>query len=411
MAGLAVSSGAQVHSGSDRDNATEQRNKPYVVLVGLDGFRSDYATKYQATRLQALGEEGAHASLIPVFPSTTFPSFYSIVTGLYPEHHGIVAMDFYDSGRRRSFHYSTSDAADGSWYGGLPIWVLAERQGMRTAAFFWIGSDAQIAGTRPSAYVPWDGKISDEARADQVIAWLKLPPERRPHLITVYFSDVDEAGHRYGPDSPQTRDAVQRLDRLVGGLADGIRGLHLPVNLLVVSDHGMIRLKHTPIVLADYLDPADLPDAKKNDLNTFNLYADSPQQAERWYKALKGRDSRFEVYRRAEVPADLHYSANPRIGDIVVIPTEPAIVINEKAPGSALAAFFEKHSGSHGFPPRRVPEMAGIFYAVGPNIKTGMAIPPVEGIEIYPLVANILSLSIEAPIDARGTLASQIIRP
>ena len=249
-------------------------------------------------------------------------------------------------------------------------------------------------------------------RAAQVIAWLRLPPERRPHLITVYFSDADQAGHRFGPESPQMRDAVQHLDRLVGQMEDQIGDLKLPVNLLVVSDHGMIRLDHTPIVLADYLDASDLPDRTRNDApNNFNLYAGSPQQAERWYKALRGRDSRFDVYHRADVPSDLHYSANPRIGDIVVIPRVPAILLAERPSAAAVAAFFETHSGDHGFPPRRVPEMAGIFYGLGPNIKTGVAVQPVENIEIYSLVANILSLKTDTPIDARGTLTNQIFRP
>ena len=136
-------------------------------------------------------------------------------------------MDFYDPDRRRSFHHSdVKDSSDGSWYGGLPIWALAQRHGMRTASFFWVGSDAEIAGTRPSDYVPWDSKISNDARAAQVIAWLRLPPERRPHLITVSFSDADEAGHRFGPESPQVRAAVQRLDRLVGQMEDQIGDLN-----------------------------------------------------------------------------------------------------------------------------------------------------------------------------------------
>jgi alkaline phosphatase D len=251
---LGAVSTAQVRIGWDGDNTPEQQNKPYVVLVGLDGFRSDYAEKHHAVRLQSLGRDGVHTSLIPVFPSLTYPNFYSIATGLYPQNHGIVDNRFYDSLKQRVFRMSDkNESTDGTWYGGVPIWALAQRNGMRAATFFWVGSEAEIGGQRPSYYVPFDSKIPNEARVTQVVAWLKLPRAQRPHLITVSFTDADDAGHDFGPDSVEMQDAVQRLDRVVGELADHIKQLRLPVNLLVVSDHGMVQLNRTAIGLWDIL--------------------------------------------------------------------------------------------------------------------------------------------------------------
>ena len=205
-------------------NQAEQQQKHYVILVSLDGFRYDYAEKYRAENIRALGAAGAAAreGMIPAYPSLTFPNHYTLATGLYPEHHGIVANNFYDAQRKQTYRLGDpATVTDGSWYGGTPIWVLAEQQGMRAACFFWPGSEAEIQGTRPSYYMKYDDKVPDDARVQQVLAWLRLPAERRPHLITVYFADVDHAGHEYGPESEEVRTAVQVVDREIGMLRDG----------------------------------------------------------------------------------------------------------------------------------------------------------------------------------------------
>src|SRR5579859_6197912 len=206
-------------------NATQQVSKPYVILVSLDGFRYDYAKRHHAEHLLALAANGASASegMIPSYPSITFPNHYSIVTGLYPEHHGIVSNDFYDPALKETYSnsYAGTALADGTWYGGTPLWVLAEQQGMRSASFFWVGSEADVQGVRPSYYLRFDGKFPNGKRVEQVLAWLHLPPEQRPHFITLYFSDTDNAGHRYGPDSQQVAEAVHELDGEIGKLMDG----------------------------------------------------------------------------------------------------------------------------------------------------------------------------------------------
>ena len=265
-------------------NTAAQQAKPYVVLVSLDGFRYDYAKKYGAKHLLALGAQGAIAGqgMIPSYPSLTFPNHYTLVTGLYPEHHGIVANNFYDPIRKQ--RYSNSDpvtSSDGSWYGGTPLWVLAEKQGMRSACFFWPGSEAEIDGGRPTYYLKFDDHFPDAKRIEQVLAWLRMPPEQRPHFITLYYSNVDHAGHQYGPDSPQTAAAVEHVDQLVGDLWAQLRQLQLPVDLFVVSDHGMEREQGPWIDLDKYADLSNFTTVG------WLLYPNSEAAAEKAYQELK----------------------------------------------------------------------------------------------------------------------------
>ena len=289
-------------------NAEAQQAKPYVVMVSLDGFRYDYAKKYGAKHLLALGAEGAVATqgMIPAYPSLTFPNHYTLVTGLYPEHHGIVANSFYDPARKQRYSYNDSaTVTDGSWYGGTPLWVLAEKQGMRSACFFWPGSEAEIAGMRPTYYLKFDDHFPDDKRIQQVIAWLRLPAAQRPHFITLYYSTVDHAGHQYGPDSPQTAAAVAHVDQLMSGLWAALAKLQLPVDLIVVSDHGMEREQGPWIDLDKYTDLANFTTVGSL------LYPNSEAAAAKAYQELKIKTDAFTVYRNQRVPATCTTRAMP----------------------------------------------------------------------------------------------------
>ena len=383
-------------------NSAEQQKKHYVILVSLDGFRYDYAEKYRAEHLKALGKAGATApaGMIPAYPSLTFPNHYTLATGLYPEHHGIVANSFYDPQRKQSYRLSDAAAVtDGSWYGGTPIWVLAEQQGMRSACFFWPGSEAEIQGSRPSYYLKYDDKVADDKRVEQALAWLRLPAEQRPHLITLYFADVDHMGHEHGPDSEEVRAAVQLVDKEIGMLEKGLAELHLLVDVIVVSDHGMVQVQGDWITLDQYF-----PDAGAFEkIVSPALYAKSEADAQRAYEALKGKSDKFEVYRRAQMPAALHADSNPRFGDPIVVTNGPYLVrysapAQQPAPPGAptgLAMSAEhKQVGAHGFDPARVPDMKASFFAMGPDIRSGVTVEPFENVDVYPLVAKLLGLDI-----------------
>jgi predicted AlkP superfamily pyrophosphatase or phosphodiesterase len=367
-------------------NALGQENKPYVVLVSLDGFRYDYTERYHAKNLHALAALGASApeGMIPIYPSITFPNHYSIVTGLYPEHHGIVAMSFYDPKRKQRYAFNDpSSNGDGSWYGGIPLWSLAEKQGMRSACFFWPGSEAEIAGERPSYYLRFDDHFPDEARIQQVVAWLRLPSAQRPHFITLYYSDVDHAGHEFGPDSPQTAEAVHHVDDLIGVLEAKLKELNLPIDLFVVSDHGMEN------IAGNWIDLDHFADLSAFQTDGMLLYSSSEGDAQKAYEHLHGASDKFVVYRRRDIPKSLHYDENEREGDPVVVATGPYAI---RAHAANPADTVPKNKGGHGYDPQQFKTMRAIFFASGPDIRPNITVPPFENVNIYPLIAKILGL-------------------
>jgi alkaline phosphatase D len=384
-------------------NAPSQQDKPYVLLISLDGFRYDYAERDHAANLLALAKSGVTAkALIPSFPTTTFPNHYTIVTGLYPAHHGIVDNSFWDPAKNTEFRSSNSaSTTEGSWWGGTPLWVLAEQQGMRAASFFWPGSDAEIQHVRPTYYYKYNGKIPNDRRVEQVVEWLKLPKPARPHFITLYFSDVDHEAHQFGPDAPQTHEAIKTIDAELGKLFAEVRGLGVPLDIFVVSDHGMVAVTGD----VDMSKLADLDGVETAANSTdFKFYSSDPKRIDRLYSELQGKDSRIQVYRPNEIPERLHYSNNPRIGDLVALATAPVVLHLASKPGQTLPR------GMHGYDAARLPDMRGIFYAAGPDLKAGLTVEEFQNIHIYPLIAHILGLHAPAGIDGRSSVLAPILR-
>jgi predicted AlkP superfamily pyrophosphatase or phosphodiesterase len=371
-------------------NSAKALKQHYVVLVSLDAFRWDYARRYGAAHLLALGKQGVWApeGMLPSYPSLTFPNHYAIVTGLYPEHNGLVANSFYDPAREadgKPDRYAISDSkavTDGSWYSGVPLWSLAESEGMRTACLFWPGSEAKIAGEVPTDYLKFDDHVDESARIDQVLAWLGQPEATRPHFITLYYSDVDHAGHEFGPDSPETKAAVVRVDGLVGKLHAALDATGLPIDLVVVSDHGMVKIDGPWITLDQFADLSNFESAGPL------LYGKSEADRVRVYNQLKKASEKFEVYRRKDVPAGLHYNENPREGDPVVVATGPYAI---RAHGPGLDADGKPKPdrlpevGNHGFDPHMMPEMKASFFAAGPDIVRGKTVAPFENVNLYPM--------------------------
>ena len=367
-------------------NSKKARKAHYVVMVSLDGFRWDYAAKWGAPHLQEMAADGASTpdGMLPSYPSLTFPNHYTIVTGLYPEHHGIVDNIFLDPARGYEQYYYKEPAknSDGSWYGGVPLWSLAEQQKIQSASMFWVGADAKIAGKRPSYWVPFDDKFDDEKRIEQILVWLRLPKKERPHMITLYYSNVDHAGHDFGPEAEETGVAVHRVDALIGELREKLKATGLPVDLIVVSDHGMITLKDQKWVALDTMaDLNGVPQAGGL------MYPKTEAEKERVYEELKAKnDPRFAVYRLKDMPEQLHYNMNAREGDPVVEPLEAVPVrVHPTTPQI-------KAKGEHGWDPRLVPEMKAIFYAQGPDVKPGVKLETFENVNVYDFVCGILGL-------------------
>jgi predicted AlkP superfamily pyrophosphatase or phosphodiesterase len=382
-------------------NSPWAQSQHYVVLVSLDGFRFDYAKRDNATHLLALAKRGVSApqGMLPSYPSLTFPNHYSIVTGLYPEHNGLVANNFIDPDRGARYSYTDPQAVtDGSWYSGVPLWSLAESQGMRTACLFWVGSEAKIAGFLPTWYAHYDDKTertpeSQQARIDDAVALLRLPPADRPHFITIYFSEPDHEGHEFGPDAPQTRAAELKMDAIVGKLEAALKAMHLPIDLIIVSDHGMIKSE------GDWIDLDQFADLTGFDTVGSLLYGKTEDDRARVYNQLKRVSSQFVVYRLKNVPADLDYNQNPREGDPVVVATGP-YAIRAHAPAQALAPAPSAAQatskpptiGMHGFDPHLIPEMKASFFAAGPDLVAGKTVAPFENVNLYPWLAHMLGL-------------------
>jgi len=373
-------------------NSAWAQSQHYVVLVSLDGFRWDYAKRDKATHLLALARRGVWApeGMLPSYPSLTFPNHFTIVTGLYPEHSGLVANSFLDVERGARYSFTDPQAtADGSWYSGVPLWSLAESQGMRTASLLWVGAEAKIAGYQPSWYAHYDPKNeptpeSQQARIDDTVALLRLPPAERPHFIAIYYSEPDHEGHEFGPDAPQTRAAELKMDVLVGKLEAALKATGLPIDLVVVSDHGMIKSE------GDWINLDQFADLTGFDAVGSLLYGKSEDDRARVYDQFKHASSQFVVYRLKNVPANLNYNQNPREGDPVIVATGP-YAIRAHAP----AADRTDHSptiGMHGFDPHIVPEMKASFFAAGPDLVAGKTVAPFENVNLYPWLAHMLGL-------------------
>lgn len=370
-----------------------QTPRPHVLLISIDGFRYDYAAKHGAPNLTRLGEQGVRAeALIPQFPSTTFPNHYSIITGLRPEHDGIIENVFFDPARGSIFRYNRPETStDGSWYKGTPLWVLAEKQGVRTAAFFWPGADAEIQGIRPRDYRRYEQDIPNEERVRQVIDWFARPESVRPHFVTLYFSDVDSAGHDTGPDSPQTRGAVRKIDALLGQLMEGLRASGTPVNVFVVSDHGMIHpTEYVRVGAQGEFAGFEMATTSGADLR---LYTKDKALAQTTLAKLNQLDQRV----RATLVDD---------GQILITPTRTNLLYIEQPGGGAP----KLPAGTHGFDTQRVMEMRGIFYAQGPDLKTGIALPAFQNIDVYPAIAKLLRLTPPAELDGNPNTLTGILK-
>ncbi len=392
----------QVHTpgGTGGINHPSIGDRDYVVLVSFDGFRRDYLDRHETPHFDELGNSGLVAdALIPVFPSQTFSGHYSIATGLYPSRHGIVNNRFFDPLRDERFNYRDTDVVqDGTWYGGEPIWITAERQGMTTASFFFPGTEAPILGLRPSRWRTYDAGVPNRRRVEQVIEWLQLPPGERPHLITVYFSMVDGAGHNFGPEAPQLSRAIGTADRYLGMLMSEIASLAHGdrVNLVVVSDHGMAAVDHARQVVV-----SEVMDLRRTRLESFGPGVSvhiggngraGEQFASAFNAAVDPDDAR--AYIRADAPAHLHIGDNPSYGDVLLIPSE-----------GVLVRFRERTSrptATHGWDPT-LPSMHGIFLAAGPTIVAGAQLPAIEHVHVYPFLAHLLGLTPNPDID--GDLA------
>jgi predicted AlkP superfamily pyrophosphatase or phosphodiesterase len=388
--------------------------RPTVILISIDGFRFDYLSRFKPPNLSALARDGVRARwMTPAFPSLTFPNHYTIATGLYPEEHGIICNDIYDPVFAALFSVSSKEGLqDGRWWGGEPIWVTAEEQGQRAACYFWPGSEAEIAGKTPTFWKPYDGKVPNSERVDTVLSWLDLPAEQRPTFISLYFSDVDTAGHDFSPNSSEVGDAISQVDSAIGRLMQGLRSrsLYDKVNVMVVSDHGMATIKPRNVVILDDRFQASRAERVIWNAEVTNIFPKNGQRAV-IYRELSGRRLKHaRCYLKEMVPARFHYRHNRRIGGIVCLADEGwRIFSRQRYEDDLRDGKFPKHLiGAHGYD-NLLPSMRATFLAHGPAFKRGAIVASFANINVYDIMTSILGLA-PAKNDGEMSVSRTVLR-
>lgn len=376
--------------------ASSKKQDRYVVVLSMDGFRSDYDDRAHTPTLDSLAATGVKSTFRPSFPSVTFPNHYSMATGLHPDHHGLVNNFFYDAELDSVYRMGNLDPR---FYGGEPIWNTAEKQGVHAASFFWVGSEVPVGGMQPSLWKKFDKSVSFLDRADSVIAWLQLPEKERPHLIMWYIEEPDGIGHVCTPDSSATLSKVEELDAVLNHFFTEARRLPQfdQIDFIVLSDHGMATFYPENYVnLNDYL-PRDSFDYVFDGVPTLlypkKTYIDSAY-------AILQKVPHITVWKKNEIPANYVYGSNPRIGDLVVMPAIGTYVQfrSESRP---------RYAATHGYD-NFAPEMEAIFYAAGPSFKKGAEVPAMANVNLYLLIARLLHLQ-PAPNDGEDSVINKLL--
>ncbi|HSU95411.1 MAG TPA: ectonucleotide pyrophosphatase/phosphodiesterase [Gemmatimonadaceae bacterium] len=366
-----------------------------VIVLGFDGFARRYLDTDSAPALHAFARGGVTTArgMVPSFPTVTFPNFYALATGLYPDHSGIVNNRFYDPEYDSEFVYKDPIAREAHWWGGEPIWVTAEKQGTRTGTMFWVGSDAAIDGMHPSRWHSYDRTVAFSARVDTLLAWLDLPSDRRPRLLMGYFEEPDMQGHLHGPDAAETRQAVLRVDSALGRLVSGLesRRMYDSIDVIIVADHGMSAISPERVIhLDDAVDSASV-DVVNITPNLMISAKDGDSDA---LLARLKKLPHIAVWKKQNVPARLHYGTSPRITPIVGVVDDGWMMGWRHAEPHAAG-------GEHGYD-NAVPNMRALFLAHGPDFRPGSTILELPNVDVYDLLARLLGLE-PAPND--GTLA------
>lgn len=381
-----------------------------VILIGIDGFRADYLDRGLAPTLSRLAAEGvtAEGGMRPSWPSVTFPNFYTLATGLHPDHHGLVYNTMTDPtlpGRRFSLG-NRAEVMDRVWYdAGEPIWVTAHKAGLRTAAMFWPGSEAPVRGVRPDYWVPYEKGVPSLSRVNILLAWLSLPPQERPAVATLYFDVVDTAGHTFGPDAPETAAAVADVDMAVKALVEGLEKLQLEADLVIVADHGMAPLSGERVAFVDDLvDPDAISVTAWGAVVTLDPAPGREAEVE---AALLGVRPHMECWRKGEVPARLAYGSHPRIPAIVcLVETGWTVGMRERLDPARV------RGGGHGFD-NQAPEMRALFIAHGPDLARGVRLPEMDSVDVQPLLVRLLGLTAPAgdgrPGDTEAAMATGVV--
>ena len=371
--------------------APSEARAPVTILISIDGFKPDYLTRGVTPNLNALAASGISASMRPSFPSVTFPNHWTLVTGLRPDRHGVVGNRMEDVAHP-GMTFTMQSEEPFWWTQAEPIWITAERAGIRTATMFWPGANISFDGQRPSDWQQYGHEVSNRQRVDAVIDWLRRPLATRPQFLTLYFDTVDSAGHSFGPDSPKTTEVVADADAAIGRLRAELAALGQPANLVIVADHGMAATGPARVIRFDQIAAPD----------SFRFVSGGPYAG---IEPMPGKEAalaaaialpnaHMQCWPKAQIPTALHYGKHPRVPTYICL-AESGWLILDKAPAADRPI---RDGGAHGYDPA-VPDMAALFIASGPAIRAGGTLPRFDNVDVAPMLRSLLKLPAGPDLD------------
>lgn len=363
-----------------------------TLLISLDGFRYNYLEKGVMPTLAEIANEGVQSiGLQPVYPSSTFPNHLSIITGLYPTNHGIVANNFMDYTTNRHYQIGKPEASDSFWYLGEFFWETCKKNDVIAASYFWPGSDLTDSTRNPNYFYKYDHKRDYLERVNGVLQWLELPNDKAPKFITLYFDSADSYGHSFGTDSPELTNALVSLDSVLNYLFTELkkRNLFDKMNIIIVSDHGMINLSKDKIL--DLKEIINLQDADIINNSAFALIQPKEGNIDIVYNSLKTKKNHFQVYKKEEIPDRYNFQKSSRISNILLI-ADPGWLIQTDREWN------DRYVATHGYDNRQL-DMQGIFIAIGPDFKEKYKCNTIRNIDIYPLLCKLFHFKIDHKVD------------
>ncbi|MGE5682550.1 MAG: ectonucleotide pyrophosphatase/phosphodiesterase [Bacillota bacterium] len=383
---------------SDFHLLVAQQNKPYLILVSFDAFRWDYPQRGITPNLDFIKNNGVSAlSLRPAFPSKTFPNHQSIITGMYPAHHGIIHNDFTDPFTKEKYKISDSLAvSDPKWYLGEAFWETCERQGIKTASYFWPGSELNLPYRRPTYFQHYEHKRNYYTIINGVVDWLKLPYKDRPHFITTYIHETDDMGHKFGPNSPQANQAIQLEDSLIGYLFNKLKDADMldSTNIIILSDHGMTEVSKEKLINIEEIIG---PDNKMDGEGPVMMIEPNGGDVQQVYNILKANENHFKVFTRNNIPDYYEFSDHPFIYSIIVVADPGWTLVDNK---SKISVMKYTRGGNHGYDKDFI-DMHGIFFAYGPAFKQAYRTGTLWNIDVYPLLCKIFGIVPRSNIDGK----------
>ena len=375
---------------------------PVTILISIDGMRPDYLERGLTPNLAAFRQRGVAAAMRPSFPSKTFPNHYTIVTGKRPDRNGIVGNMMIDPVRPDQM-FSMGDARQALdpfwWAEAEPVWITAEKAGIRTATMFWPGSEVAHEGLRPSDWLRFDQNIGNAQRVNTVLDWMRRPAAIRPRLVTMYFDTVDTAGHRFGPGrSPELDAAIAEVDARIGDLVRGVEAMGVRANFIITADHGMAETAEDRVIqLDDLIDRASYIAVEAGPYAAIEPAAGTD---ERVHQALLKPHDHMTCHRKQDLPAHLHYGRNPRVAAIICVAEIGWTILSGTPP-------YPVKGGAHGYDPANS-DMHALFMAFGPSIRPTETLPLFDNVHVYPLIAALTGFA-ALPSDGDAAVLAPLV--